>query len=253
MDKTITDSLLGIDSDAVLAGLGVTDPNARKAANRFANMKVQRAMQRDLLSKPQKFILSKSSSLDEETKAQILKGGKQFFSTSFYLRSVITATANTELLGTNQNYVRGVRNFANGALSDTEPVIIHALKLAYGWDAAETEPGNIHYTNAYDAETPTAQRIPAGFLNGEVVFKANEKIVYRGPVKDFFRDSLSMSNSVPGKDDVVHVKPFILKPKEKVQVEFYGARNSADTSTISYPAGNHFVEASWFVETFITK
>lgn len=258
MKNTVTDSLLGLDNDSLLAGLeaqlGVAlNPQQRKVATGLANAKVKRAMQQNLLTRAQKYVISKSEDLDEETKAQIAKGGKQFFATSFYMRRLITAVENLEILGSNTDYVRGVRNFAGAALSDTESVIIHALKIGYGWDATETEPGNIHYTNAYDAETSTGQRIPAGFLNGEVVFQANEKVVYRGPVRDFFRDSLATGVKVPGKDDVVHIKPFILKPKQKVKVEYYGAKNAADTSVIAFPAGNHFAEFSFFVETFISK
>ncbi len=255
-ESTIIDSLLGIDIDKSIGALerkaGATplDPSQRKVAVALSNAKVKKALQQDILDPVQKFFISKLGELNRQTVIDINSGKKKMFKKAHYLRMQLTQSANTRLLDTIVEHVRGVRSFKDNVLSKTEPSVIYGLKVAYGKHASSTEPGAVHYTNASDAEDAAGNRLPEGLINGDLIFTggSSNNIIYDGPVKNFFRDTLAKSEKAQ-QEDFVPVAPLIVLANEPIGVEYFGAKTASNATTIAFPAGNHFIEVNWFTLT----
>jgi len=259
LDTTVVDSLLGIEDDMVLAGLAeqigkMPAHQAKTAIRRFANRKVKKAFQNSLLTRGQRYLVASSSKLPKQIQTDISEGNSTFEAKDHYIRKQLTGGTNQELIISSESESVGQRSVDKANLSHVSPTVITKIRLAYAYDASDTDPGNKRYTNAQDAETggSSPTNVPLAFLNGEVEFSAGGKTFYKGPVKRFFRDSLSVSGQVEGASDSVEIKPQLVLPGQTVQVEIRYALDSAG-SAIALDSGKHFCEVRWFTDVVKIK
>jgi hypothetical protein len=251
------------EESRLLDGLGQMvrlnlSPGQKLAVNAYANQKANQVISNTLTTPGMRYLLAQNNNnaLPAEIRNDIRKGKARFVVDRKYFRKQVGAGSADELVKHSENEITGVRNINEGVLSDIAPVAISAIKVSYGFGGVGTEPANIAYTNASDAETggtiPVA--VPAALLNGELEFlnDTTGEVFLRCPVKNFFRDGLSVSGQVEGKMDALQIKPQLFQPKHKIQVKLRTARTLLD-QPIAFPVGNHFIEVQFFCDTFGKK
>lgn len=267
----IANQLLGLgfigditpEETALLDGLGERlnvkfTPEQKLVANAVANKKANQVIANTMLTPGHRYLLAQNTNkvLPNDIRDSIRKGTARFVVDRKYFRKQITAGSADELVKSSENEIVGVRNIQEGVLSDISPVAITAIKVAYGFSSTLTEPAQINYTNAQDAETggTVPVSVPAAFLNGELEFlnETTGEVFLRCPVKNFFREGLSVSGQVEGGADSVAIKPQLFQPKNKIQVKLRTAKTLAD-QTIQFPTGNHFIEVQFFCDAFGKK
>lgn len=267
----VANALLGLgmvaditkEESDLLDGLGQMvklqlNPQQKLAVNAYANQKANQVISNSLTTPGQRYLLAQNNNaaLPAEVRTDIRKGRVRFVVDRKYFRKQITADSAAELVKASENEIVGVRNIQEGVLSDIAPVAISAIRVAYGFSTSITEPASINYTNAQDAETggTVPVTVPAAFLNGELEFlnETTGEVFLRCPVKNFFRDGLSVSGQVEGKLDAVQIKPQLFQAKNKIQVKLRTAKTLADQA-IPFPTGNHFIEVQFFCDSFGKK
>lgn len=234
----------------VLEGLGaiIRQPfsdQQKSVIKKFADTKVKTAMANTVQNRGQRAIIAQINKLDEQVQVDINSGKARFVTRDYYIRKRITVGASgmQEMIDPSDDVEIGIRNLSGEGLPKGENLMLTKIKLSYAYAATENAVDNVRYSNAMDQETAdvTPVEIPLAILNGEAEIKVAGAIVATLPIKKFFRDGLSVSIGVEGKDDAVELEnPILIMNKQNISILIKTAKTGSITVDSTHC---HYLEA----------
>jgi hypothetical protein len=233
----LEESLLGINSDEDLEGLGRAagvnmTPAIKSIARKFAAKRAPSV--KPQLSRAQKQFLVQEKDLDADTKRRMKEGALQLVDGDFYVRKQIAGGGQLVILDPTTIKKIGVSSFDKNRLPDLVNMILSRIKLSYGTAGLLiVDPAAVSYTTSGAA-------VPLALLNGEITVLIDDKPIYRGRIAKFFTDPAvalvphmieSMSTGISMEN------PKLIKAQAGLTVTI----SIADGSLLSALA-NHFLE-----------
>lgn len=233
----LEESLLGIDSDEELEGLGrragvTMTPGVKKVARAFAAKRAPSV--KPSLTRAQKQFLVQEKELDDDTKRRIREGALQLVDGDFYVRKLIAGGGTITILDSTTIKRIGVSSFDKNRLPDLVNMVLSRMKLSYATAAlVATDPAAASFTTS-------GASVPLPLLNGEIIILIDDKPVYRGRVSKFFTDpavALVPQMIEQMSSGISLENPKLIKSQAAITINIA----IADSLTLSNTV-NHFVE-----------
>lgn len=233
----LEESLLGINSDEDLEGLGraagvVMTPAIKSVARKFAAKRAPSV--KPQLTRAQKQFMVQEKELDDDTKRRIKENALQLVDGDFYVRKLIAGGGTITILDSTTIKRIGVSSFDKNRLPDLVNMVLSRMKLSYATAAlVATDPAAASFTTS-------GASVPLPLLNGEIIVLIDDKPVYRGRIAKFFTDPAVAL--VPQMIEQMSTGLSLENPKLiKSQAAITINVAIADSLTLSN-AVNHFVE-----------
>lgn len=239
----LEDQLQGVlDQTPELSGLGAV---ARRKIARTLAIQIKRNNLTETQTRAMKFLISKVGELTEQTKRDLLGGRLQFQDADIYFRKRVTGGGIQVILDSTNVKRVGTSFIDKNFFPDRMNAVMSEIKVAYGYHATKTDPGDITYSTE-NPMTGGVGLVPNGLVNGELEITGNDKPFVLLPFSDFFKTGSIVQTDSPKRD--FHPLQGLRLIKELMPLNIIA--KITDSLALSTDK-NHFLDVTW--RTVITK
>lgn len=174
--------------------------------------------------------------IDDQTKADIQAGKKEFFIGDFYIRKKLNGFAGTiDVIKPTDDKKVGINNLDKGLLPQGTYMALLSIGVSYGFDAVPGNdiPAGVRYSSAEYLNT-----VPTKIINSEFNLLNGDKPLAKLRTKKFFANAYAELASEANEENGVNLpQPKLVDYRKAIKAQF----EFADDVT-AVPSGAHYVE-----------